>query len=277
MSDWKVVDWTIEQLDRAQPDPFFLACGIFRPHLPWYVPQDYFDRYPLESVTLPTVRTDDLRDVPALARRMAHPTGDHANVLEHGQWRRAVQGYLASVSFADDCVGRLIDSLDASAHADNTVVMLWSDHGWHLGEKLHWRKFALWEEATRNVLMCVAPGVTQPGGRCDAPVNLLDIYPTLTEVCGTPTPDILEGDSLVPLLRDPSAAWDRPTLTTYGRNNHSVRSRRWRYTRYSDGSEELYDHDADPMEWDNLAESPALASVKDAHARWLPTTNAEAF
>jgi arylsulfatase A-like enzyme len=277
MSDWKVVDRTIEQLGRPHAKPFFLACGIFRPHLPWYVPQEYFDRYPLEAVTLPTVRRDDLRDVPALARRMAHPTGDHANVLEHGQWRRAVQGYLASVSFADDCVGRLIDALDASVYADNTAVVLWSDHGWHLGEKLHWRKFALWEEATRNVLMCVAPGVTEPGGRCDAPVNLLDIYPTLTDLCETPTPDAVEGDSLVPLLRDPAAPWDRPTLTTYGRSNHSVRSRRWRYTRYSDGAEELYDHDADPMEWDNLAAANALASVREDHARWLPTTNAEAF
>ena len=277
MADWKVVDRTVEELGRDHAKPFFLACGIFRPHLPWYVPQEYFARYPLGSVTLPEIRADDLDDVPAAARKIARPQGDHANVIGHGQWRKAVQAYLASVSFADDCVGRLIDELDASAHAENTAIVLWSDHGWHLGEKLHWRKFALWEEATRNVLMCVAPGVTEPGGRCDAPVNLLDIYPTVVDLCGVPRRDELEGRSLTPLLTDPGAEWVRPTVTTYGRNNHSARSRRWRYTRYSDGSEELYDHHADPMEWDNLAALPAHANAKADHAQWLPTVNAEEF
>jgi len=170
-------------------------------------------------------------------------------------------------------VGRVIDALDASPHRDDTIVVLWSDHGWHLGEKRHWRKFALWEDTTRVPLVFVVPGVTEAGGRCDRPVNLLDLYPTLVELCGLPAPSQLEGVSLSPLLRDPGAAWDRPSVTTYGSGNHAVRSQRWRYIRYADGSEELYDHDADPHEWRNLASSAEHASVKAELAAWLPTVN----
>ncbi|MBN1342582.1 MAG: DUF4976 domain-containing protein, partial [Phycisphaerae bacterium] len=147
------------------------------------------------------------------------------------------------------------------------------DHGWHLGEKLHWRKFALWEEATHNQLMFVVPGVTKPGGRCDAPVGLIDIYPTLIDVCGLRPNKALEGVSLLPLLKDPNVQWDRPALTTHGRNNHSVRSRQYRYIRYADGTEELYDHQADPLEWTNLAKNPKVAKVKEDLSKWLPKTN----
>ncbi len=274
MGDSKVVSWVAGELARPFVKPFFLACGIFRPHLPWYVPRKYFERYPVEKVTLPNVKEDDLDDVPPIGRRFAKPDGDHCKVLEHNQWRKAVQAYLASISFADDCVGRVLDALDNSVHAENTIVVLWSDHGWHLGEKLHWRKFALWEEATHNVLMIVAPGITMAGQRCDRTVNLMDIYPTLVELCGLPVRKGLEGASLVPLLRDPQREWNRPALTTYLRNNHSVRSERWRYIRYSDGTEELYDHQADELEWHNLAGRVEHASVKEELARWLPRTNA---
>ena len=152
--------------------------------------------------------------------------------------------------------------------------MLWSDHGWHLGEKLHWRKFSLWEESTRNVFLTVAPGVTKPGTRCHRPVSLLDLYPTLNELCGLPPRSGLEGRSLMPLLRDPSLEWDAPVLTTYFRDNHSLRNERWRYTRYADGGEELYDHRADPMEWTNLAKRPEYRTVKTQLAPWLPRVNA---
>lgn len=273
MGDWRVADWVIEQLGKRHDKPLFLACGFFRPHLPWYVPQKYFDMYPLEKITLPNVKEDDLDDVPPIGKRMAKPQGDHRKVRAHNQWRKAVQGYLASTSFVDTCVGRVIEALDRSPHKDNTIIVLWSDHGWHLGEKLHWRKFALWEEATHNQLMFVVPGVTRPGGRCDAPVSLLDIYPTLVDVCGLRKNDALEGVSLRPLLKDPRAQWDRPALTTHGRNNHSIRSQRYRYIRYSDGTEELYDRQADPMEWNNLAKDPKLASVKAKLAAWLPKKN----
>jgi arylsulfatase A-like enzyme len=151
---------------------------------------------------------------------------------------------------------------------------LWSDHGWHLGEKLHWRKFALWEEATHNVLMFAAPGITPAGGRCDAPVNLIDIYPTLIDLCQLGKRREVEGVSLLPLLRNPNAEWTRPTLTTHGHNNHSVRSRRWRYIRYSDGAEELYDHSKDELEWTNLADDPKYSDIKLELRQFLPKTNA---
>ena len=274
MGDWKVADWARGELAREQPKPLFLGCGFFRPHLPWYVPRKYFDMYPPESVTLPNVNENDLDDVPPLGVQMARPDRDHKKVTESDNWRKAVSGYLASISFVDACVGRVLDAFDSSAHTDNTIIVLWSDHGWHLGEKLHWRKFALWEEATHNVLMVVAPGVTQPGGRCSRPVSMLDIYPTLVELCGLEAKDGLEGQSLVPLLEDPGAEWERPALTTHGRENHSVRSERWRYIRYRDGTEELYDHDNDELEWTNLADRPEHAEVKQELARWLPEVNA---
>jgi arylsulfatase A-like enzyme len=229
--------------------------------------------YPPDTLTLPNAREDDLDDVPAMGRAMAR-THDHANVLKYDQWREAVQGYLASVTFADACVGRVLDALDGSPHAENTVVVLWSDHGWHLGEKLHWRKYALWEEATHNVLIFAGPGINRKGARCDAPVSLMDIYPTLNDLCRLMQRDVLEGDSLMPFLENPGADWGRPAVTTNGYNNHSVRSRHWRYTRYADGTEELYDHRHDPLEWSNLADEPACARLKRQLARWLPERNA---
>ena len=273
MGDWQVADWAIKELTREHDKPFFTAVGIFRPHLPWYVPRKYFDMYPPDKITLPNVNKNDLDDVPPIGKKMARPNGDHKKVIEHNQWRKAVSGYLASISFADACVGRVIDALDSSPYADNTMIVLWSDHGWHLGEKLHWRKFALWEEATHNVLMMVLPGITEPGGRCTRPVSMIDIYPTLVDVCGLASKKGLEGNSLRPLLENPKAAWERPALTTHGRNNHSIRSERWRYIRYNDGTEELYDHEKDELEWVNLAEKPEYAEVKKELNRWLPEVN----
>jgi arylsulfatase A-like enzyme len=273
MGDAQVADWVIEQLGRPQEQPFFLACGMFRPHLPWYVPQEYFDRFPLEQIKLPKTIEHDLDDIPSAGIQMAKPQGDHAKVLAHKQWHRAVQGYLASISFADAQIGRVIDALDQSELLDNTIVVLWTDHGWHLGEKQHWRKFALWEEATRTPLIIVAPGVT-PGSRCNRPVNLIDIYPTLIDLCDLPRRDELEGKSLRPLFIDPKTPWDRPSLTTHKRNNHALRSERFRYIRYADGSEELYDHTVDPLEWQNIAGNPAYADAKQMLTKWFPTRNA---
>jgi arylsulfatase A-like enzyme len=162
--------------------------------------------------------------------------------------------------------------LDNSPYAKDTIIVFWTDHGWHLGEKKHWRKFALWEEATRTPLIFVAPGV-QSGACCEQPVGLIDIYPTLIDLCGLPARETLEGVSLKPLLNDPEAAWQRPALTTHGRNNHALRSRQFRYIQYADGSEELYDHQADPMEWKNLAGDSQYDDVKRDLAAWLPEKN----
>jgi arylsulfatase A-like enzyme len=239
------------------------------------VPRKYFDRYPLSEIILPKVKDDDLDDVPPIGRMMAKPEGDHAKVLETRNWEKGVQGYLASITFADSCIGRLLDALDASGQADNTIIVLWGDHGWHLGEKLHWRKFTLWEEATRVPFVIVAPGITRPGSRCDRTVSLLDIYPTLAALAGSKPPAAVQGHSLVPLLKDPASPWKYPSVTTHGRDNHAVRSERWRYIRYSDGTEELYDHEKDPMEWTNLAGKGELEPVKKQLAAFLPAVNAK--
>jgi len=275
MEDHHSVSWTIAQLRETKRDtPFFLACGLHKPHMPWQVPQKYFDLYPLDSVQLPNVPGDDLKDVPPAGVNIARPNGDHANVLRTNTWRNAVQAYLACISFADAEIGRLLDALDADpALRDNTIVVLWGDHGWHLGEKHHWRKFALWEEATRTPLIVAGPGVAR-GARCDRTVSLMDLYPTLADLCVLPPRPGIEGHSLRPLLKDPAANWPHPAVTTHGRGNHAVRTERWRYIRYADGSEELYDHAADPNEWTNLAADPKLKNVRTELASALPKKDA---
>jgi len=254
--------------------PFFLACGFHRPHLAWAVPAAYFELYPLEQVELPPSRPDDLDDVPEAARAMSATEGDdHAAILaEEGAWGEAVRAYLASISFLDAQVGLLLDALDESPWGENTIICLWSDHGFHLGEKRHWRKFTLWEESARVPLVIAGPGVS--AGRCARPAELVGLYATLAELAGLEVPPGVEGPSLVPLLRDPEAAWERPALTTYGPGNHTLRSERWRYIRYADGSEELYDHENDPNEWSNLASEPRFAGVRARLERWLPEVEA---
>lgn len=277
MGDAQVADWVIKQLGKKFDKPFFLACGIYRPHLPWYVPSKYFDQFPLDDIQLPKTLADDLKDVPPAGLKMARPDGDHAKVTKHKQWKHAVQGYLASVAFADKQIGRVIDALDQSPHAKDTIIVFWTDHGWHLGEKQHWRKFALWNEATRTPLAIVAPGVTKPGSSCVQPVGLLDIYPTLIELCGLDARAELEGVSLRSLLDQSfDGNWDRPALTTHGRNNHALRTQRYCYIRYADGGEELYDHDVDPMEWVNLAKDSKYTELKTSLSKWFPSKNAPA-
>jgi arylsulfatase A-like enzyme len=273
MPDYQNVTAAIEQINRPHETPWFIACGLIKPHMAFSVPKAYFDKFPLETIILPEVPEDDLADVPAGGLKMAKRNGDHADIVRSGRWKEAVQAYLATINFADAQLGRLIDALDGSPYKDNTIICLWSDHGWHLGEKEHWRKFALWEEATKAPLIWIVPGVTPPGGVCARPVDFLNIYPTLADLCGLPVSDELEGVSMRPLLADPDAEWDRPAITTHGRNNHAVRSQDLRYIRYADGGEELYDHRADPMEWRNLADDSQYADVKREFAQWLPTRN----
>ncbi len=276
MDDYKVATWTAEQLHKKHDKPFFLACGLFKPHLKWCAPLKYFDMFPPETVTLPNIDENDLDDIPPIGVQMAKPQ-THATITAANAWRDGVAAYLACGAFVDSQVGRVLDALESGPYHDNTIIVLWSDHGWHLGEKLHWKKFALWEEATHNLLMFTVPGMTRPGSQCDIPVNLLDIYPTLIDLCRLRPNDKIQGKSLIPLLRDPKADWDRPALTTHGRNNHSLRTRRWRYIRYSDGGEELYDHDNDELEWKNLLwganPDPEHRRVADELAKWLPKIN----
>jgi arylsulfatase A-like enzyme len=273
MEDYRIASWTIDQLGRKHDKPFFLACGVHKPHMPWNVPQKYYDMHPLDKIELPPTQKDDLADVPPAGLKMAAPNGDHARIMASGRWKEAVQGYLAAISFADAQIGRVLDALDRSPYRDNTIVVLWGDHGWHLGEKEHWRKFALWEEATRNPLIWRVPGVTRKRGVCRRTVDLMSLYPTLSELCGLPIPSHVEGTSIRPLLKDPGARWKTPALTTYGFQNHAVRSEGWRYIRYSDGGEELYDEKKDPYEWTNEAGKATRAKTKAELAQRFPKAN----
>lgn len=274
VGDYFTVSYCIEQLQQAdRKQPFFLACGIFRPHMPWSVPKKYFDMHPLADIQLPPFREDDLSDIPEPGVKTARPAGDHRAIRDAGAWKEAIQAYLASVTYADTQLGRLLDAFEASPHFDNTIVVLWGDHGWHLGEKHHWRKFALWEEATRAPLIWKAPGVTPRGAISARTVDFMSVYPTLCELADLPVPNHVEGRSIVRLLRDPDAVWPHPAVTTHGRNRHAVRSEQWRYIRYEDGSEELYDHTADPYEWKNLAGDPRHSEVKRQLATAFPTVN----
>jgi arylsulfatase A-like enzyme len=200
------------------------------------------------------------------------PDGDHANVIANNQWHKGVQGYLATISFVDTYVGKLLDALENSEYADNTIVVFWGDHGWHLGEKQHWRKHALWENTTRTPLIISVPGKIEKNHLCKSPVSFIDIYPTLIELCGLPEREELDGKSFVPLLQNPDAKWDKPVLTTYGKGNHAIRTERWRYIHYFDGTEELYDHQKDPEEWKNLAEVPKYRNVIKELKNSLPKT-----
>jgi len=290
MLDYKNAEWVIAELQRPQIKPFFLAYGTQKPHLDWKVPRKYYDMHPKDSVILPKVIHNDLSDIPPFGRRLAEevldvsngknfsvPGGDHRNILKFNQWKPAVRGYLASITFADAQVGRVLDALSESPHSDDTIIVLWGDHGYHLGQKEHWRKHTLWEVGLRTTLVIYAPNVTTPNSRSDRVVSLLDVYPTLIELADLEPYDELDGQSLVPLLKQPKLQWSRPVVSTFGYKNHSVRTERWRYIRYYDGSEELYDHEEDPNEWNNLAAAPLEKYhrlLMDRLSNELPKNNA---
>lgn len=273
LPDWKITDYGIAELQKPHDKPLFLAVGLHKPHMPWNVPKKWYDQFPLASIQLPPYLEDDLGDVPQAGVAMAKPTGDHQAMLESGRWKEAIQAYLAAIAYTDMNLGRLLDAFQASAYKDNTVIVFWCDHGWHLGEKHHWRKFALWEESTRSPLIWVVPGVTKPGTSCERTVDFMSVYPTLMDVCGLPTPAHVEGPSIRSLLQNPAAPWERPAITTYTRQNHAVRSENWRFIRYADGSEELYDERTDPNEWKNVAANPEHAPIIAELARSLPVNN----
>ena len=266
--DWLVTKWMGEQLGRPHEKPFFLACGIYRPHEPWFVPKKYFEPFPLESIQLPPgYKEGDLDDVPAEGQRIAR-NRYFSHIQQHGQWKQGIQAYLASIHYADAMLGRVLDALEKSPHRDNTIVVLWSDHGWHLGEKEHWQKFTPWRASSRVPLMIRVPeGVpglpqgTKPGGVCDQPVSLTDLFSTLTGLCGLPPKAGVDPHNLIPLLRDPSAPWPHAALTHLDHpQNYALSTRDWRYIHYRDGGEELYHIASDPHEWTNLAGQPGHAA-----------------
>ena len=275
MPDYQSAQWSAERLRRDYDRPFFLAAGFLRPHVPWHVPQRWFDLHPPETLTTPPYLASDYDDLPEIAIRLAEvpmmPTTKWA--VESKEWKNIVQAYLACVSFVDHQVGEVLKALDESPHAGNTVVVLWSDHGYHLGEKNRFAKHSLWERATRAPLMFAGPGLAK-GQVCGKPVGMIDLYPTLADLCGLPANPRNEGHSLRPLLDDPGSPWPYAAITTYGRNNHAVRTEHHRYISYEDGSEELYDHRQDGNEWHNLAGEAEQRATIARLRKHLPAVNA---
>ncbi|MGH9630083.1 MAG: sulfatase [Bryobacteraceae bacterium] len=272
--DVKAVEFAEEYLQRKHDKPFFLAVGLWHPHIPLFAPQDYFDLYPESKVRLPETQENDLDDVPPGGQKMAaFRRAEHERIVREGKWREAVRAYLASISFADALVGRVYSALEKSAYGRETIVVFLSDNGWHLGEKQHWHKSTLWQRSTHIPLIISGPGVKSEGRHRRQPVSLLDLYPTLVDMCGLPKRRELEGESLAPLLANPSAK-RKPAVSTYLPGNHAVRTERWRYIRYKDGGEELYDCVADPNEFHNLANQPEHASLKKEFAQYMPKTSA---
>ena len=277
--DFATTEYCVAALRETPRDrPLFLACGIFKPHSPFFAPTQFHRRLP--EIGLPARRADDWDDLPSGARALMKPKKwfwkgmmalDEKRPDSYAEFIRA---YAACVTYADAQIGRVLDALDASGRADNTIVVLWSDHGFHLGEKDHIEKFALWEKANHIPFIVAAPGV-RPGSRRGIPVDLSVLYPTLLELAGLPADPACDGRSLAPILRGSSEPWAGPALMTYGRGNHAVRTKQWRYIRYADGSEELYDHLTDPHEWRNLAGEPRLADTKKLLRRWLPVKEAQ--
>lgn len=273
--DFQTASYCVDALNRqGSTQPMFLACGIYKPHSPFFAPARYHEKY--DAISLPVRKANDLDDLPAGAisllrsKRWFWRGMLDTEEKQSGSYQDFIQAYAACVAFADAQIGRVLDALDSSPRRENTIIVLWSDHGFHLGEKEHIEKFALWEKSNHIPFVVVAPHVTKPGSRCDRPVDMTALYPTLLELCGLPADVNCDGLSLLPLLRNPQAKWERPALMTYLKGNHAVRSERWRYIRYSDGSVELYDHAEDPNEWYNLAEQERYAGVLAAHSHWLP-------
>ncbi len=270
--DYQVASWTIEQLKSAPKDePFFLAAGFFLPHVPCYTTQKWYDLYPDDDSVLPEIRDDDRDDTPRFSWYIHWqlPEPRLKWVRENNQWRNLVKSYLACTSFVDAQIGRILETLEETGLADNTIVVVWGDHGWHLGEKMITGKNTLWDDGTRVPLIFAGPGVTKQQ-LCSQPAELLDIYPTLIDLCGLAPRGDLEGISLLPQLQDAQAERERPAITSHNQGNHGVRSVDWRYIRYADGTEELYDMRNDPNEWKNLAGDSEYAAVIAEHQKWLP-------
>ena len=272
MSDHKLADWTCEQLKREGDQPFFLLSGFVTTHVPQFTPQRWIDLYPLETLQLPAVQKDDVADLSQYAldlTSLKHVAPTHQWVVENEQWKPLVQTYLACVSFTDHQVGRVLDALDASPHADSTIVVFFSDHGFHLGEKNHWAKRSIWQDGSGVPLIIAGPGIAK-GKVCDKPVQLLDLFPTLLDLTGLKANPKHEGNSLQRLLKNPAASWPHTARSSFGPKNVAIISEHYRYISYQDGSEELYHRLADPHEWKNLAKLSTMKEVLAQHRAQLP-------
>lgn len=278
MGDYKIAQWAIGEWSKPTDKPLFMSVGFFRPHRPLQVPKPYFEQFPLDTIRRPAEpEQDDWNDMPEFARRLARThahkplhkgLSDHEYIVANNEWDSTIQAYQASIAFVDRQIGRFLKALEVNPRGRETVVMLVSDHGWHLGEKKHWCKGAIWEQTTHIPFIVRAPGV-KPGSVCKQPVSLIDVFPSLADLAGLKLPDYLDGQSIRPQLRDPDTKRG-PAISSYGAGNTSIRTERWRYIRYEDGSEELYDHHVDPNEWTNQANDKKFAEIKAELAGQIP-------
>jgi arylsulfatase A-like enzyme len=279
MGDYKVASWANEQWNTVTDKPLFMSVGFYRPHRPLQVPQPWFDQFPLDSIRRPSEPdgVNDLDDMPEFARRLARThahkrlhdgLSDHEYIVAGDQWDATIRAYQASIAFVDRQIGRFVDSLKENPRGRETIVMLVSDHGWHLGEKKHWCKGAIWEQTTHIPFIVRGPGI-EAKSTCTQPVSLIDVYPSLVDLAGLEIPKWLDGKSVKPQLTEPSAPRGA-AISSYGEGNTSIRTQRWRYIRYEDGSEELYDHRVDPDEWINLANKPEHEQTKKKLAQMIP-------
>ncbi|ANW95881.1 sulfatase [Wenyingzhuangia fucanilytica] len=276
MPDHQSVNWVKERLSKDYQQPFFLGLGFQRPHVPLYVPQKWFDLYPLDKIETPPYILDDLNDIPSVGLKINDlpmmPSTEWA--INSGEWKKIIQAYLACVSYVDYELGRVLDALEKSKYADNTIIVLWSDHGYRLGEKGTFAKHGLWETATKAPLMFVGPNLPK-GKKINAPVEMLSIYPTLLELSGLPTYTKNEGKSLVGMMKNNEKIEDSYAITTYGMNNHAVKINGYRYIQYEDGTEEFYNQNLDPNEWYNEANNPIYKKKIEDLKKYLPQTNAK--
>ena len=276
MLDHYSVNWTIERLQKNYNKPFFLGLGFLRPHVPLYAPKKWFDLYPLESIETPPYLADDLKDIPPVGMQINDlpmmPSTEWAK--KSGEWKKIIQAYLACVSYVDYELGRVLDALEQSKYADNTIIVLWSDHGYRLGEKGTFAKHALWETATKAPLMFAGSNLPK-GKKIDVPVEMLSIYPTLTELSRLPAYKKNEGNSLVAMMQKNEDVNNSYAISTFGMNNHAIKKDGYRYIRYEDGKEEFYDHSVDPNEWHNEADNPKYKAQIEKMKALLPTVNSK--
>jgi arylsulfatase A-like enzyme len=273
--DMKAIEYGKKFLGQKHDKPFLLCVGLWHPHIPLFAPKTYFDLYKDRDIRLPVNPEDDLDDVPEIGRKLAAARREeHETIVREGKWKDAIHAYLACISFADHMIGMMLDALDSSQYAKNTIIVFWSDNGWHLGEKIHWHKSTLWQRSTHVPLIFAGPGMRGANTPRNQPVTLLDLYPTLVDLAGLPKNSTNEGLSLRPLLENPKAP-RQPAVITFLKGNHAVRDERWRYIRYNDGTEELYDEHADPRDFHNLASKPEHAALKKNFQQWLPKINVD--
>jgi len=276
MPDHQSVNWVTERLYRDYDKPFFLGLGFLRVHVPLYVPQKWFDLHPLENIQTPPYQSDDLDDIPPVGMKINDlpmmPSTEWAK--ETGEWKKIVQAYLACMSYVDHELGRVLDALENSKYADNTVIVLWSDHGYRLGEKGTFAKHALWETATKAPLLFAGPNLPK-GKKINAPVEMLSIYPTLLELSGLPAYQRNEGYSLVDMMQKDKGLAEAKAITTFGMNNHAIKMNGYRYIQYEDGKEEFYDHNSDPNEWNNEAGNPKYKAQIEKMKGFLPKVNSK--